>query len=70
VDDKDPGDRASECGGLMAPLAIDKSGKKGFMIFHKCLECGKITKNKIADDDDMDEVINLSANPLPETKRG
>jgi len=65
VDDNDPGDRASECGGLMAPLAIDKSGKKGFMIFHKCLECGKMTKNKVADDDDMEEVINLSANPLP-----
>lgn len=65
VDDTAPGDRQASCGDLMAPLAIDKSGKKGYMIFHKCLKCGKITRNKIADDDDMDEVINLSANPLP-----
>jgi len=53
----------------MAPIAIDKSGKKGLMIFHKCLECGYISKNKVADDDDMEEVINLSANPLPEMKK-
>lgn len=65
VDKDDPGDRESECGDMMTPLAIDKSGKKGLMIFHKCLKCGKITKNKVADDDNMDEVINISVNPLP-----
>ncbi|HPU94578.1 MAG TPA: RNHCP domain-containing protein [Candidatus Gracilibacteria bacterium] len=69
VDKETPGDRESDCHGLMAPIAIDKSGKKGLMIFHKCLECGYISKNKVADDDDMEEVINLSANPLPEMKK-
>ena len=60
VDESDPGDRLSKCLGLMAPVAVDQNGKKGLIIVHKCLECGKIQKNKAADDDNMDLLINLS----------
>lgn len=60
VDKEIPGDRLSLCRKLMAPFAIDKSGKKGFVIFHKCLKCGKIAKNRKAEDDSIDTIIKVS----------
>ncbi len=53
VDDKGPGDRASECEGLMKPIALDQNNKKGFIIIHKCEKCGKQISNKAAVDDDL-----------------
>jgi len=47
-----PGDRAAECGGEMKPIALDYSGKKGFILVHECLSCGQIDRNKTAPDDD------------------
>lgn len=64
IDLEVPGDRASDCNGLMVPILLDYSGKKGYIITHECLKCGKIMKNKIAQDDDMDTVIKLSNQPL------
>lgn len=51
VDDAGPGDRASLCGGMMRPVDLDQSGKKGWMVIHECERCGKRIPNKIADDD-------------------
>ena len=34
--------------------------KKGYVIVFKCKKCGAIRKNKVAEDDNMDEVIRLS----------
>lgn len=45
-----PGDRLSECKGLMKPTGIDYRAKKGYQIIHQCLKCKKIQKNKIAVD--------------------
>ncbi|QTD41904.1 RNHCP domain-containing protein [Sporosarcina sp. Te-1] len=47
LDDK-PGDRASDCLGLMKPIGWDYSAKKGYQLIHQCEKCGKIGKNKIA----------------------
>ena len=58
--DIEPGDRKESCHGLLEPVAIETS-KKGFIIIFKCRNCGKIRKNKIAEDDDMDKIIELSA---------
>ena len=33
---------------------------KGYMIIFKCKKCGAIRKNKVAEDDNMDEIIALS----------
>ena len=58
--DKDiPGDRLSTCKTLMKPYSIDQKAKKGFIIFHKCLKCGKIIPNKVADDDNQDIIIQV-----------
>lgn len=64
VDDAVPGDRASTCHGLMEPIGIDYSGKKGQMIVHECLTCGKKMKNMVAQDDDLDAIIALGQKPL------
>ena len=38
--DNKPGDRLSECQGLMAPIGQRLHSKKGIQILHKCLLCG------------------------------
>lgn len=54
VDEETPGDRQSDCKGLMAPVMLDYRGNKGFMILHKCEKCGKEMFNKAAPDDRLD----------------
>ena len=49
--DARPGDRASSCGGLMEPLAVDYRSPKGFMVVHRCLACGLTRRNRAAPDD-------------------
>ena len=53
VDDIGPGDRASTCQGLLVPTEIDQDPKKGFVIVQKCNRCGKIARNRAAEDDDL-----------------
>lgn len=60
--DKNPGDRLEQCHGLLEPIGVEISNKKGYVIIHKCKECGRIRKNKAADDDNMDLIIKLSVN--------
>ena len=52
-----PGDRASECRGLMAPVAVVPHSKKGFVITHKCIKCGSERNNRSATDDDTSLLI-------------
>jgi hypothetical protein len=56
--DERPGDRASSCGGLMEPVAVDYRSAKGFMVVHRCLRCGFTRPNRAAPDD-MDALIRL-----------
>jgi len=60
LDKESPGDRLSNCKNLMKPIKVEQSGKKGWMIQHKCLKCGKIIPNKAANDDNFEEIIILS----------
>ncbi|MDD5469635.1 MAG: RNHCP domain-containing protein [Candidatus Peribacteraceae bacterium] len=53
VDAQGPGDRASSCGGLMKPVAIDQRSGKGFVLLHACEKCGKQIPNRAAADDDL-----------------
>lgn len=56
--DINPGDRKSECGGLMEPKEILKI-KSAFSILHKCQKCGMEKKNKISTRDDFDEIVKI-----------
>ena len=57
VDEVFPGDRASGCHGLMAPVGIDYRKNKGDMIRHRCETCGKEMLNIVAPDDDFLEFV-------------
>lgn len=59
--DENPGDRASDCGGMMRPVSIEKNGE-GFIITHKCEKCGKEKRQRTSDQDDIDAIIELSKN--------
>jgi len=48
--DNNPGDRLSNCKGLMRPISLDYSGKKGYQIVHECIQCRKLQRNKVASD--------------------
>ena len=50
--DKDPGDRAEKCGGMMEPVKIEME-KDEFILSHKCIVCGHVKRNKAASNDDL-----------------
>ncbi|MBN1324913.1 MAG: RNHCP domain-containing protein [Alphaproteobacteria bacterium] len=60
--DINPGDRSSDCGGMMKPIAIEIC-KDYFIITHKCEKCGKIKRQHSASNDNSDKLIELSTNP-------
>ena len=62
--DIEPGDRLETCHGLLKPIGIETSSKKGYIIIFKCQKCGSIRKNKVAEDDNMDKIIALSDNHI------
>ena len=57
--DINPGDRANECKGLLVPIGIEKF-KNTYKIIYKCNKCNIIHKNIVANDDDMNKIIELS----------
>lgn len=63
VDDKVPGDRASECKGLMVPVGVELNKKKGTRIIHLCQKCGYKNINRMAPDDNWDLICSLSRIP-------
>ncbi len=54
--DVDPGDRASNCGGMMSPDAIEVVGEES-VIVHQCTKCKHVKRNKVAKGDDYATVI-------------
>ena len=54
-----PGDRAEPCGDLMQPIALEiKAGK--YILTQQCEKCGIQRKNQVAENDDVNALINLS----------
>lgn len=60
--DNNPGDRLSNCGGMMRPIAVAPT-KDGYIITHKCEKCGKTINQHSAPDDYIDTIISISSNP-------
>jgi RNHCP domain len=62
--DINPGDRGSECKGILEPVGVDYNAKKGWVILHHCQSCGEIRRNKAALDDsvsdDYELIVSLS----------
>lgn len=57
--DVNPGDRANTCKGLLKPIGIENF-KDTYKILYKCEKCSQLHKNIIADDDNFNEIINIS----------
>jgi ribosomal protein L37AE/L43A len=58
VDELVPGDRISNCKGLMEPIRAEiKDGE--YVLIHKCQKCKKVIKNKTLENDNFEEVIKL-----------
>lgn len=63
-----PGDRGSQCGGLMKPEDIKHKSGKGYQIIHTCIICGVQRANIVAEDtiqpDCMDAIVQLCSSKL------
>lgn len=58
--DINPGDRANPCQGLLKPIDIEKF-KDTYKIIYQCEKCGEIHKNILANDDNIDTLIQISS---------
>jgi hypothetical protein len=61
--DNRPGDRMSDCGGKMEPLAIAVRDDE-WMLIHRCVACDVLKANRIAGDDSVPRLLALAARPL------
>ena len=46
-----PGDRSSDCRGLMEPVALEGSSSSEWVLVHVCVKCGARRRNKTAEKD-------------------
>ena len=58
--DNIPGDRANTCLGIMEPIDVEPSSKKGYIITFRCKKCKEVKRNKMADDDDYDKLLSIT----------
>lgn len=59
VDLEFPGDRKSKCLGKMIVKDVIPHSSKGWIIVHECIKCKKIIKNKVAEDDNINNLIKI-----------
>jgi hypothetical protein len=55
--DKDPGDRAESCGGMMEPVAVEQGDGGEAVIVQNCLKCGTTRRCRRAKDDSFDAIV-------------
>ena len=62
--DVEPGDRESDCGGIMDPVGVwvRKSGE--WAIIHRCRRCGQLRSNRVAADDNPMKLMSIAMKPL------
>jgi hypothetical protein len=58
--DVNPGDRQSDCNGMMKPTEIQLDHGQ-YILIHKCEKCGLEKANKTVKDDSFEEILKLSA---------
>lgn len=57
--DLEPGDRLSNCGGMMKPVSVEQKGGE-WTIKHTCIICSHQKNNKVSKDDNFDELIKIT----------
>jgi hypothetical protein len=71
--DRNPGDRANPCRGMLRPIGIYTHSKKEYVILQQCLKCGERVRAKaILRDanaaDDFEVILELAGNPIAEKR--
>lgn len=64
--DIETGDRASDCGGIMQPIAVWVRKNNEWAIIHRCNRCGTLSSNRIAGDDNPMKLMSIAMKPLCE----
>ena len=62
--DVEPGDRESDCGSLMEPVAVWVRKNGEWAIIHRCRRCGKPDSNRVAADDNPVVLMSIAVHPL------
>ncbi len=62
--DVEPGDRAADCGGIMEPISVWVRRKGEWAVVHRCKDCGALSSNRIAADDNEALLVSLAMRPI------
>lgn len=62
--DEEPGDRESDCGGIMEPISVWVRKNGEWAVIHRCKRCGKLSSNRIAADDNPILLVSISMRPV------
>ena len=62
--DEEPGDRASDCGGVMDPIGVWVRRGGEWAVIHRCRRCGKLSSNRAAADDNPMKLMSVALKPL------
>ncbi len=63
--DINPGDRLSECGGMMSVIEIQTKGDT-YILTHRCQKCGFTRRNYFGENDNFDALIKFSQKSVQE----
>lgn len=62
--DHEPGDRASDCHGVMEPIAVWVRNNGEWAIVHRCKRCGALSSNRVLADDNPVKLMSIALKPL------
>ncbi|MCR4990854.1 MAG: RNHCP domain-containing protein [Lachnospiraceae bacterium] len=62
--DNEPGDRESECGGVMECIAVWVRNNGEWALIHRCKSCGKLSSNRVAADDNPVKLMSVAMRPV------
>lgn len=62
--DNEPGDRESDCGGIMDAIGVWVRKNGEWAIIRRCRRCGKLSSNRVAADDNPMKLMSIALKPL------
>lgn len=62
--DNEPGDRESDCGGIMEAVGVWVRKGGEWAIIHRCRQCGHFSSNRSAADDNPLKLMAIALKPL------
>ncbi len=62
--DNIPGDRTSDCHGVMEPIAVWVRDDGEWAIIHRCKKCGHLSSNRSAADDNPARLMAIARKPV------